>query len=598
MKTKVVLMGLLATAFLVGCGGSSNNGSDNANSSASSDVDVKGTYVKTFSTEEISGNVRHTGYLSALGATETNTIVLGDNNTYTYTKFVSTDGATAQSRIRRNADAEVAILFSWESAGDGKCSLDFFVDGTYEFQYSDYNVSEKGTWTCASFKMTVTTPKGQVFNPEMDDDHAFAFTYVADAGGGALSHPFKVASSVWGAAIGQTGTYEIPEDDPNLFSWESAGDGKCTLDFLKDGSYEFQYTDYGLSEKGTWTWSGFKMTVATPKGQVFNPEMDAEYTLSFTYVADAGGGALSHPFKVASSVWGAALGSSGSYTPENSSSEEQLTCTNYYKGSGQKESNGVTFDVTYELFFLSNNTLILQVESGGSKQYQVGTYEGDHILPWSVLNTKQYSRSYYDEEEYDDEDDETAVAADSTLRPSTSPFRIVSWRDALSSVTFGASINMYHGNAWQHMNTDYSYNLNLTYKYLYAGVSFAPCNEILFVHFQHEYEPFMGVMGSIHQWKVGGRLGISLPFQQGMEVWNFTPYVAASLMRIRQHGEPMIGYHKPDIHRKYLVGPGLSIQVAVGGRYVWAVNYEYQLFVGKLTPRGMHSLGTSIGFMF
>lgn len=228
----------------------------------------------------------------------------------------------------------------------------------------------------------------------------------------------------------------------------------------------------------------------------------------------------------------------------------------------------------------------------------VGTYEGDHILPWSVLNTKQYSRSYDDDEEYDDEDDETAVAADSTLRPSTSPFRIVSWRDALSSVTFGASINMYHGSAWQHMNTDYSYNLNLTYKYLYAGMSFAPCNEILFVHFQHEYEPFMGVMGSIHQWKVGGRLGISLPFQQGMEVWNFTPYVGASLMRIRQHGEPMIGYHKPDIHRKYMVGPGLSIQVAVGGRYVWAVNYEYQLFVGKLTPRGMHSLGTSIGFMF
>ncbi len=226
----------------------------------------------------------------------------------------------------------------------------------------------------------------------------------------------------------------------------------------------------------------------------------------------------------------------------------------------------------------------------------VGTFRGDHLLPWSVLNLSSY----------DDEADTSISASnitfptppDSTLRPSTSPFRLVSWRNALTSVTLGASINMYHGSAWQHMNTDYSYNVNLTYKYLYTGISFAPCNEILFVHFQHEYEPFLGVMGSIHQWKLGGRLGLSLPFQQGMEVWNFTPYVAASLMRVRQHGIPAIGYHKPEIHREYLIGPGLSIQFTFAGRYVWAVNYEYQLFTQRLTPKGMHSLGTSIGVMF
>ena len=223
-----------------------------------------------------------------------------------------------------------------------------------------------------------------------------------------------------------------------------------------------------------------------------------------------------------------------------------------------------------------------------------GTYVGEHILPWSVLNLDEYYDNGYRPEKGFVE----TVPADSSLRPSTSPFRLVSWRDALSTITVGASINMYHGSAWRQMNTDYSYNVNLTYKYLYTGVSFSPCNELLFIPYGRDYKPFDGVMGSIHQWKLGARLGLSLPFQQGMEVWNFTPYVATSLMRIKQHAEPVVGYHKPNLHTQYLVGPGLSIQLAFANHYVWAINYEYQLFTDKLTPKGMHSLGTSFGIMF
>ena len=243
----------------------------------------------------------------------------------------------------------------------------------------------------------------------------------------------------------------------------------------------------------------------------------------------------------------------------------------------------------------------------------VGTFSGEHILPWSVLDLSQYEHSYYYEDFHDDivgdsdtadEADDSSTGktqqpADPTLRPSRSPFRLVSWRDALSSVSVGASVNLYHGSVWRHMNTDYSYDVNLTYKYLYAGISYAPCNELLFITYTNDYEPFLGVMGSVHQWKVGGRLGVSLPFQQGMELWNVTPYVATSLMRIRQHGEPMKDYHKPTLHSEYLVGPGMSIQVAIAGRYVWALHYEYQLFTGgKLTPKGMHVFGTSFGLMF
>lgn len=224
----------------------------------------------------------------------------------------------------------------------------------------------------------------------------------------------------------------------------------------------------------------------------------------------------------------------------------------------------------------------------------VGTFVGDKILPWSVLDLEEF----YDRRK-GIQHEETTVQADSTLRPTRSPFRLVSWRDALSSVAIGASVDMYHGSVWRDMTTDYKYDINFIYKYLYGGLSYAPCNEIVFVHYQCEYEPFLGVMGSIHQWKVGGRLGASFPFQHGLEIWNVSPYVAGTLMRIRQHGTPMIGYHKPTLHSEYLVGPGLSIQVAIMGKYVWGVNYEYQLFTGgKLTPKGMHAIGTSFGLYF
>jgi len=271
-KAKIVFLSFLATSLLVGCNSQQNGNESNKDNDSSVEVtDVKGTYAKSFTTEEISGNVRHTGYLSALGAIETNTIVLGDNDTYTYTKYITTDTAEAAPKaLPLRAEAAASnILFSWESAGDGNCSLDFNKDGSYEFKFTTMSLSEKGTWSCKNYQMKVITPGGNEMVPTMDSTtHAFSFTYTADAGGGRLTHDFKVEASVWGAAIGMSGTYE----------------------------------------------------------------------------------------------------------PVSSGEEDAVTCSLYYAGSGKKTSQGVEFDVSYELFLLSNGKLILQVESGGSTQYQVGTY--------------------------------------------------------------------------------------------------------------------------------------------------------------------------------------------------------------------------------
>ncbi|MBR6029970.1 MAG: hypothetical protein IKP40_12870 [Clostridia bacterium] len=65
---------------------------------------AEGTYVKKYSTEEITQNTFHNGFVTALGGVEINTLVLNDDGTYVYTKEIC------------NVDESGAKLVSTEEA--------------------------------------------------------------------------------------------------------------------------------------------------------------------------------------------------------------------------------------------------------------------------------------------------------------------------------------------------------------------------------------------------------------------------------------------------------------------------------------------------
>lgn len=239
-RITALIIALVMVFALAACGGeTANKGDDSGNNTAPADggsaaaSGVAGTYTIVYDTQQISGNIRHAGYITSQGGQEKNTLVLKDDGNYEYTKLISTDenviasGVAAftgkmptVSLLMNTGSAPVAkllattsapLLFSWEpnNEGDskGSCLMDFYADGTYEFQFPSYSISEEGTWTWSSWNMTITKPDGVEITAEMDGDHSLKVFYEA-AINSALNQNFIVKSDVWGNALGQSGSYE------------------------------------------------------------------------------------------------------------------------------------------------------------------------------------------------------------------------------------------------------------------------------------------------------------------------------------------------------------------------------------------------------
>lgn len=224
----------------------------------------------------------------------------------------------------------------------------------------------------------------------------------------------------------------------------------------------------------------------------------------------------------------------------------------------------------------------------------LGTFEGEYIMPWRTMKI-----------EAEDMTEPLKPATTKTVSEATERgTKIVPWRDALSSISVGTAFSWYTGDGiWGDISQDHNITVDFTYKYIYGGVSFTPCHSTQYIHWQDEESgkygtPFKNVMGDIHSWNLGMRAGFCLPVQNGYEVWHFIPYVAASVMHLKQHGDTREGYSGLSKHNHYLVGPGVKIQCTLRGGFTLGAAYEYQFFTGSNTPTGMNSLTLSLGKMF
>ena len=225
----------------------------------------------------------------------------------------------------------------------------------------------------------------------------------------------------------------------------------------------------------------------------------------------------------------------------------------------------------------------------------VGTFIDKKVLPWRIMNLD-------DEEDEPVKDNgtitdrvEQGMVLDEweSIYPSN---KVVSWKDALSSVSIGMTINSITGKQWGSVSESMGWYADFTYKYLYGGLSFTPCHELLYLYYDYDFDPFIGVIGSVHSWDVTGRLGFNLPVQNGYDVWHFTPYAAATYLALRQHGETRVGYNDVADKHHCLVGLGLKVQYMMHGRASLGMGYEYQFFTGRKEPVGRHGFLFTLGF--
>lgn len=267
--------------------------------------------------------------------------------------------------------------------------------------------------------------------------------------------------------------------------------------------------------------------------------------------------------------------------------------------------NGVAYRYTvsgYDEYKLLN---ISDIFPGEKPIAILGTLTGTYVMPWNVMAIKDKEGTVLPKT---NNNPHQFWRSRNTYNPLTSSFiahasgrpkvsGIVPWKDALTTVSVGGSINWFSHGCWKDVNQTENIIADVTYKYIYGALTFAPCGQLTYIYWDEDYNPFYGVMGSIHSWNAGARVGFSLPVQSGYNIWNFTPYITASLMHLGQHGDPRPRHNDVSPHHHYLVGPGIKVQCAMHERLSMGISYEYQFFTGGTTPRGMHSLGFTLGWL-
>lgn len=94
---------------------------------------------------------------------------------------------------------------------------------------------------------------------------AFSFVYTADSSD-MLKDTMICEVSEWGAKLGGSGSYTATDSHELLITFT----GSFTkIECYADGTYSFIYENAGLTETGTWTFSGWVMTFTTAGGQSF-----------------------------------------------------------------------------------------------------------------------------------------------------------------------------------------------------------------------------------------------------------------------------------------------------------------------------------------
>ena len=68
--------------------------------------------------------------------------------------------------VYAGAEGRLSKYLSWDATGKSK-KMDFFANGTYEFQFTTMSISEKGTWTYADGRLSVTTEAGKEYVAEL-----------------------------------------------------------------------------------------------------------------------------------------------------------------------------------------------------------------------------------------------------------------------------------------------------------------------------------------------------------------------------------------------------------------------------------------------
>ena len=246
----------------------------------------------TYNTEEFGTWTFESGVLTITDANGKVTVseLDGDVISFTYVSAASellnqsyTGSAAALAQAMIEAGVTEEIYSFTPGSGNTAISLKFYDNGSYEFGFATYSLTDYGTWSYEGGTLAVTRASGEQFTATVTGDEiSLYYNY-----GGGLDQTFTGSVSGLLNAMLESGmTEEVYSFTPG------SGNTAISLKFYDNGSYEFGFATYSLTDYGTWSYEGGTLAVTRASGEQFTATVTGdEISLYYNY-----GGGLDQTF--------------------------------------------------------------------------------------------------------------------------------------------------------------------------------------------------------------------------------------------------------------------------------------------------------------
>ena len=162
----------------------------------------------------------------------------------------------AEEPVAEAAPAAEGVTIPSDDEGT---TMTFYPDGTYRFffPYGEEGVTDEGTYTYADGKLTVVNQSGTEATGEGDPIKLHYVSSVSDM----LTGDYTIPASTFDFASAETPAAAAFE--PVMIK---SVDGNTQITFNGDGTYLFEYPDYGVKDPGTYKLENGELTVINENG--------------------------------------------------------------------------------------------------------------------------------------------------------------------------------------------------------------------------------------------------------------------------------------------------------------------------------------------
>ena len=182
-------------------------------------------------------------------------------------QVVAPEEEAVEEPAATEAPAEPAAASAVITSDDGGTTMTLSADGTYQFDFAAYSISEKGTYTYENGILTLTDKNGKTSVGE-GDPIKLHYTY---SDSDQLNGDYTIPADMLSFASAEAPAAEAPAAEPVVVA---SDDGGTEMTFNADGTYRFWFEAYSIEDVGTYTYENGVLTLTDKNGKASVGEGD------------------------------------------------------------------------------------------------------------------------------------------------------------------------------------------------------------------------------------------------------------------------------------------------------------------------------------